>query len=159
MKRRTIAEAGFKTSATVLLACVLLLCGCAALVPKLEPPKLEVTNVVLRGGSLNKQRIAVTFKVTNPNDRQVGIERIDCHIALSGHDFASGQTDAPFILPALGESDFQLDLTADLASALQVLAQQMGAKEVSYRLTGEVHLSGGLLRNFPFTKDGRIALK
>lgn len=133
--------------------------GCSSLVPKLQAPQLDIAGVALNGGSLRAQKVAVTFNVTNPNDRQISVSGIDCRIALSGNDFATGQTAAPFVLPALGSSQFTLDLTADLGSVLELLAKQMGAKDVSYRLTGQLHLAEGLIRTVPFTKEGRLPLQ
>ncbi|MFT3906315.1 MAG: LEA type 2 family protein [Steroidobacteraceae bacterium] len=142
-----------------LVAGVAMLSGCASLLPKLEAPKLDVAGIAWKGGSMSRQKITVTLKVSNPNDRQISVSSIDCRIAVAGHDFASGATAKAFVVPALGDTQFDLDLTADLVTALQVLAEEQNSRDIAYRLTGELHLAAGLLRNVPFTKDGRIALR
>ncbi|HTP39999.1 MAG TPA: LEA type 2 family protein [Steroidobacteraceae bacterium] len=133
--------------------------GCAALLPRLEPPRLQVVGVNLGHGNLAKQKINVTLNVDNPNNRVLDIGSIDVNIALSGTDFATGVTAEPFAVPALGSTQFTIDLTANLETALKLIAASYGADTIPYRITGEVHLAGGVIRNLPFKSDGNVPLK
>jgi len=117
-----------KRTLALLAGC--LLSACAALVPKLEPPQLTVTRVELVGGNLQ----------------------------LSGEAFAAGSTEAAFTLPASGETDFGLNVTANLDAALTALLSGLGHRTVDYRMYGQVHLRSGLMRNFPFEQKGRVKL-
>jgi LEA14-like dessication related protein len=144
---------------TLLLANVLTLVGCASLTPHLEPPRLDVVGISLGGSDLAHTRIGVQLHVENPNPRALSVQSIDCSLALAGTPFAQGTTDAPFVLPANGGTDFQVTLNADLAAAMGVMLGQLGAKDVPYALTGEAHLAQGLIRNLPFHREGRLALR
>src|ERR1700680_4724645 len=101
---------------------VVALAGCASMLPKLEAPTVALTAVVVGGGNLQQQQIRLTFHATNPNNRAIPIRRIECNLELEGTAFAQGATDAPFTLPASGEADFDLNVTANLNSVLAVLA-------------------------------------
>jgi LEA14-like dessication related protein len=132
--------------------------GCASMLPKLEPPTLVITAVAIGGGNLQQQQIRLTFHATNPNNRAIPIRRIECNLELAGSPFAQGATDAPFTLPALGESDFNLNVTANMNSVLAALAGGFGRHAIDYRVYGQVHLQGGLVRNIPFDQKGSVKL-
>jgi LEA14-like dessication related protein len=144
---------------TAVLACMLVaLSGCASMLPKLTAPTLVITAVQIGGGNLQQQQIKLTFHATNPNDRAIPIRRIECNLELQGTPFAQGETDAPFILPPLGEIDFDLNVTANINTVLGLLAGGFAHHNVDYRVYGQVHLQGGVLRTIPFDQKGRVRL-
>jgi LEA14-like dessication related protein len=143
----------------ILWGVIALSTGCASLMPRLVPPTLDVTGVNLAGSDLAHTQISVQLHVTNPNARSLSVQGIDCTLALAGTQFAQGMTDAPFVVPASGETDFQVTLNADLATALGIMLGQLGAKDVPYTVTGQAHLAQGLIRTLPFRKEGRLALR
>ncbi|HEY4972454.1 MAG TPA: LEA type 2 family protein [Steroidobacteraceae bacterium] len=134
------------------------LAGCASMLPKLQAPTLVVTGVVFGGGNPQQQQIRLTFHATNPNNRAIPIRRIECNLELEGGAFAQGATDAAFTLPAQGEADFDLNVTANLNTVLTALAGSFGHHTVDYRVYGQVHLQGGLLRTIAFDQKGRVRL-
>ena len=119
---------------------------------------LSVTRVELVGGSLEQQQLHLTLHVVNPNAREIAVRGIDCTLELEGQAFASGATQAAFTLPASGEIDFGLNVTANLNTALLALLSGLGHKTVDYHLYGQVHLGGGLVRNIPFDQRSRVRL-
>jgi len=141
----------------LVLWCVIT-CGCAAMVPHLQPPTLTVTAIEFAGGDLQRQQMHLTLHVVNPNARDIAIRGIDCSFEVEGQPFAQGSTDAAFTLPASGETDFGLNVTADLNSALMALAGGFGHHTVDYHLYGQVHLGGGFVRTIPFDQKGRVRL-
>src|ERR1039458_6114317 len=144
--------------AAVLALSAIALAGCASMLPKLTAPTLAVGGVVIGGGSLQQPQIRLTFHATNPNDRAIPIRRIECNLELQGMPFAAGATDAPFTLPALGQTDFDLNVTANINSVLATLAGGFGHRSVDYRVYGQVHLQGGVVRTIPFDQKGRVRL-
>ena len=141
----------------LLIACVAI-AGCAALVPKLAAPQLTVTAVKFEGGDLLEQRLQLSLHVTNPNDRAIAVRGIEVNLDLAGTPFAMGQSDAAFILPGHGQTDFALNVTANVSSALGVLAANMAHRAVDYRVYGQVHLRQGLVRTLHFAHNGRVRL-
>lgn len=145
--------------AAALLATILLLGACAALAPRLEAPRFEVAQVRFIGGDLAHPQLVVVVHASNPNARALAVQRIDYGIALAGSEFARGTTATPFTLPASGASDFELRLTADMLTALQVLGAHLGEGDIPYRVTGRVYFAEGLLRVLPFSSGGSLPLR
>ncbi len=132
--------------------------GCASLLPKLEAPRLSVARVKFLGGDLQQQRIQLSIHAVNPNNRELRVRGIDCSLDLGGMPFAQGATEAGFTLPALGEVDFNLDVTADVGNAVAALGGHLGHNTVEYRFYGQVRLQGVILRAIPFDQTGRVRL-
>jgi LEA14-like dessication related protein len=143
------------------LIVAVMLAGCA-LAPKLEPPQLSIVGVQIVSGDLFAQRLKVRVHVQNPNDRALPVKGLEYTIEVEGEQFASGESAASFEVPALGEAEFDMNVTTNLASALlKVLARGPNGlgQEVSYRLSGKVSLSQGLLRSIPFEAHGTFKLQ
>ena len=141
-----------------LVAMCLLLAGCSALVPKLEAPKFDVVGLKILGGDKKHQQLRLRLQVTNPNDRQIAVKSIDYQVALAGTDFAQGTSPEAFTVPALGQTEFDLDMNADFGALLRVLAAHLGEPSLPYEVSGHVHLAEGLLRELPFKGHGQLAL-
>jgi len=75
-------------------------------------------------------------------------------------ELGQGQTDTPFVVPAMGEAEFDMQFTANLATALSKFLGRKGSSEtIDYRLRGDVALSSGFLRRIPFDERGSVKLK
>ena len=144
--------------ALALALAALLLQSCVSMAPKLQPPTLTVTSITLAGGSLDRQQMHLTLHVVNPNAREISIRGIECQVDLEDQPFASGTTDAAFALPASGEADFGLNVTANLNNALAALVSGLTHRSVDYHLYGQVHLGAGIVRTIPFEQRGRVRL-
>ena len=162
MKPRLHAPSVRATSGSVApsVALLALLClgGCRTLAPRLVPPTLAVTAVRLQGGGLRHEQVQLQVHVSNPNDRTISVRSIVANVDLAGMPFASGTSEAPFTLPANGDTSFVLDVTADVSRALLVMAGGLGHRTVAYHLYGELHLQHSLVRTIHFAHDGRVRL-
>lgn len=145
-------------------ACVaaVLLLGACALTPKFTPPRLSVASVRLEGGDLWEQRLKVRMHVENPNPRALPVKALDYTLEVAGQPFATGVADKSFVVPAMGEAEFDMSVTTNLAGTLMKLLAR-GAEgrgqSVEYRLTGKVSLSAGLMRSIPFDERGSFTLQ
>jgi LEA14-like dessication related protein len=90
---------------------VLLLCaaGCA---PKFERPNLAVTGVEMRGGNLLQQNFLVKFQVQNPNQRALPVNGLHAELSVGGERIASGVSNQSFVVPPLGQKEFDMTITA-----------------------------------------------
>ena len=141
----------------------LVLAGCSSLT-KLETPRLSIVNVQVQKSDLFEQRLLVRLRVQNPNDRILPIRGITYRLEVQGEDFAQGASASPFDVPAFGEAEFDMTVTANMATALLRMATRRGAsgkavEALDYRMVGKVSLSSGLLRSIPFEETGSIKLK
>jgi LEA14-like dessication related protein len=142
-----------------ILTASLLLAACASILPKLTAPKLTVVGInVTGGGSMQQQQARLTLHAVNPNDRAIAVRSIDCKLEIESMEFAAGKTAAPFVLPANGEIDFDVDVVANLNTAMIAIAGGLGNRNVNYRIYGEVHLQGSFLHSIPFDQKGRLKL-
>jgi LEA14-like dessication related protein len=141
------------------LAALLLLAGCGG-VSSLQAPELDVVDVKLLGGDLSGQQLRVRMRVTNPNDRELPVKGITYRMEVGGEQFASGASEASFLVPALGSTEFDMSMNADMAGAVfRLLGSGRKLDSVDYRLSGKVSLSSGMLRSVPFDKQGSFKLR
>ena len=142
------------------VVCVSLLLGLGAcsLTPKLETPRLTIVSVAMMSADMFNQQFLVHLNVQNPNDRELAIKTIDYKLFLEGDSFAEGNSQS-FVVPAKGETEFDLTVHTNFVSSLgRLLSRLSGRKTVNYVLEGKVTLQSGLLRNIPFQESGSVDL-
>ena len=142
-----------------LLLLAVALCGCALLVPKLQTPRLSIVDIEVRRANFLEQELRVRMRVENPNDRSLPIQGLSYTVYLGGQQFATGVSDASFIVPALGTAEFNMDVTANAAGALFAMLSKPRGQGVDYRMQGRVELSHGWLRSIPFEQSGTFTLR
>jgi LEA14-like dessication related protein len=143
----------------LLLLLALALAGCALLVPKLQTPRLSVVNIEVRKASFLEQQLRVRVRVENPNDRTLPIQGLSYTLYIGGQAFASGASDASFVVPALGTAEFDMDVTANAAGALFTILAKPPGQSIDYQMKGRVELSRGWLRSIPFEQTGSFVLR
>lgn len=133
--------------------------ACSSLAPKLQTPRLTVVNVAMTSGDIFSQSFLVHLNVQNPNDRELPIKGIDYKLFLQGDSFAEGVTTAPFVVPALGEKEFDLTVRTNFVSSLgRLLTRLNGKRTVDYVIEGKVMLESGMIRKIPFRESGSVDL-
>ena len=136
----------------------MLLASCTA--TRLQTPQLQVAGVQVLRSDLFQQRLRVRMRVQNPNDRELKVASITYQMEVAGEAFASGESVQAFVIPALGSTEFDVNVTANATGAVLKLLSGGGRLDaVDYRLVGKVALSSGLLRNIPFEQRGSFSLR
>jgi LEA14-like dessication related protein len=139
---------------------LLTLAGCAGIGAKLEAPKLSIVNAELVKGDLLEQRLKVRMRVQNPNDRELAVKGITYSIDVGGEAFGNGMSASSFTVPRLGEAEFDMLVTANMAGTLLKMLGRLGdgrrGDGVEYRIYGKVSLASGLLRSIPFEEKGQL---
>ena len=132
---------------------VLGLSGCSLFVPKLEKPNLSVVSVQMLKSDLWHQELKLRMRVQNPNDRALPVKGLSYELDVDDQELAHGISADSFVVPALGEAEFDMSMSANMASVLvKVLSQ--GGSPVDYRIRGKIALSSGWLRSIPFDQHG-----
>jgi LEA14-like dessication related protein len=137
----------------------LVLVGCATLPTNLETP--EVTFVALRAveASVFEQRLEVRMKVRNPNDIELPVNGLDVDIELAEEPFAHGVSAREFVVPARGEAEFDMLVTANAATALlKIAGGDRKADSIGYKVKGKLSTRIGLLRTIPFEETGTLPI-
>lgn len=142
----------------------MLLTGCGALGGRLETPRLSVINAQLVKGDLFEQRLKVRMRVQNPNERELAVKGITYTIDVAGEEFGHGMAANSFVVPRMGEAEFDMIITANMAGMLvRVLGSDKNRNAdldaIDYRIHGKVALASGLLRSIPFEDRGSFKIR
>jgi LEA14-like dessication related protein len=139
----------------------LCLAACALVTPKFERPALSVAGVELVSGNLLQQQFRVKFNIQNPNDRALPVSGLRASLSVGGEHVAEGRNDRAFLVPAKGDADFDMMITANMALALVKLANKMDqhADSIDYDLSGAASIDLPFLRDLPFHQTGSFSLR
>lgn len=147
-----------KIARILMLACLVLLGGCAGL-SDLQAPRLAVVNVGMVSADIFNQQFRIRLHVQNPNSRELPVKGIEYELFLQGDSFAEGLSSEPFVVPALGEAEFDTTVQTNFMSSIgRLLSKTNSGSKVQYAFVGKVHLSKGLLRTLPFSESGTVDL-
>ncbi len=143
----------------LLCLCVLVLSGCATV--NFESPKLSVVSVGMVSADVFSQQFRIRLHVSNPNDRDLPIKGIEYKLFLQGDSFAEGLSNQPFLVPALGEAEFDTVVRTNFMSSIGRMLSKLNSSDdgkVQYAFVGTVLLSKGVLRKIPFSEQGMVDL-
>lgn len=140
---------------------VLCLAACSLTQPRFERPVLSVVGVEWVGGNLLRQDLRVKLNIQNPNDRTLPVKGLRVSMSVGGREIATGQSDRPFVVPARGDTDFDLSITANVALAVQQLAGRMNGpgNSIDYEMSGTASIDLPFFRDLPFRQSGSFSLK
>lgn len=138
----------------------LALAGCAGLGTQLESPRVSVVGIRAVKADLFEQRLEVRLRVENPNALDIPVRGLDVSVELAEEPFAQGTSAREFTVPAHGEAEFDMLVTAHAATALLRIASAGRAEreQIGYRLSGKLSTRLGLLRSIPFEETGTLPL-
>jgi len=143
----------------LVLGLMLSLQSCSLFGPKVTVPRLKIVSIGMVSGDLFSQQFLVRMNVQNPNDRELPIKGIDYKLFLQGDSFAEGLTTAPFVIPALGESEFDMTVRTNFVSSIGRLVSRLNGKsKVEYVIEGTVFTKLGLFSKIPFQDSGEVDL-
>lgn len=142
------------------LICVLGLAGCASIPRNLETPQISFVGMRAVDASLFEQRLEVRLRVRNPNDIELPVNGLDVDVELADEPFAHGVSAREFTVPAQGEAEFDMIVTANAAAALFKIASgdRQSREEIGYRLKGKLSTRLGFLRSIPFNETGTLPI-
>jgi LEA14-like dessication related protein len=135
-------------------------CACSLVRPHFEQPTVRVVAIELRGGNLLQQNFAVKLNVQNPNDRALPVRELTFALKVDGVDVATGLSEQAFVVPALGDTDFSMNISANLAFAVLKLAgkRQQQADSLAYELTGTARVDLPFMSQIGFHQNGLLPL-
>lgn len=133
--------------------------GCASLRPQIETPRLSIVRVAMTSADIFSQQFLVRMHVQNPNDRELFIRGLDYELFLEGDSFAEGVSNESFVLPALGEAEFEMTVRTNFVSGVGRLLSRMGDRsQVNYVVEGKVFTDIAFFKRIPFRESGSVDL-
>ena len=141
------------------VACAALLGACSSLGSKLEAPSLELVGVQMLSTDMFAQRFKVRVKVINPNDLELPVKGLEYTILMMGDSFAEGMANESFLLPAMGEAEFDMLVTTNFVSSFgRLLSRVQGGKleNIDYEITGKIMVEKGMVRKIPVNHRGTV---
>ncbi|MGI9234939.1 MAG: LEA type 2 family protein [Woeseiaceae bacterium] len=157
------AKANYRALITLPLAVMLLaLTGCATSVQELvKSPVVELRAVQVMGLGFNSQTFLLSFDISNPNSYALPVRSVSYALKLDGQRFASGQTPSKFSVPANGGSQFAISVDLDLLSTapkLLSIVRQSTRDDVGYELDGRLAVDIPLAPTVSYRTTGTIRL-
>ena len=132
---------------------VLCLAACSALGPKIAVPELTLVRVAMTSADIFNQQFMVRMHVENPNDRELPIRGIDYKL------FLEGVSDKPFVVPAKGETEFDMIVRTNFVSGLgRLMSRLNGRDQVQYVFEGKVLTDISMAKKIPFQESGTVSL-
>jgi LEA14-like dessication related protein len=133
--------------------------GCSAMRPQLEAPRLALVAVAMTSADIFNQQFLVRMNVQNPNDRDLPITGLDYKLFLEGDGFAEGMLNKPFVIPANGETDFDMTVRTNFVSGVgRLLSRLNGRTQVNYSVEGKLLTDIRFLKKIPFAETGSVNL-
>lgn len=134
--------------------------ACSLVAPKFAKPNLSVASIQLVSGNLLQQNFRVKLNIQNPNDRALPVTGLHVELNVAGERLASGVSNRPFLVPAFGETQFDMTITANAALALLKLSQRKDAQQdsIDYDMTGAASIDLPFLRDLSFKQHGSFGL-
>mgnify|MGYP001249907260 FL=1 len=136
------------------------LVACAGFGTKLETPRVSFVGVKALEANILEQKLEVRLLVRNPNQRDIPVNGLDVDVELAGEPFAHGISAREFTVPANGEAEFDMIVTANAATALlRILGSDRKSREaVEYRLKGKLSTHLGIWHSIPFDETGTLPI-
>ena len=136
------------------------LVACGGLGMKPETPHLSFVGMKSIEANIFEQKLEVRLRVQNPNKVDLPVRGLDVDVELAGEPFAHGVSAREFTVPANGEAEFDMIVTANAASALIGIlhSDRKSHDAVEYRLKGKLSTHLGMLRSIPFDETGTLPI-
>lgn len=133
--------------------------SCSALRPELEAPRLALVSVAMTSADIFNQQFLIRVNIENPNDRELPVTGLDYKLFLEGDGFAEGMLKRPFIVPANGETDFDITVRTNFVSGIgRLLSRLNGRTQVNYAVEGKLLTDIRFLKKIPFNETGSVNL-
>jgi LEA14-like dessication related protein len=143
----------------VVVALLVTASSCSSLRPDLEAPRLALVHVAMTSADIFNQQFLVRVNVQNPNTKEMKIKGLDYKLFLEGDSFAEGEVNKPFVIPAEGETDFDVTVRTNFVSGIgRLLSRLNGRTQVNYVVEGKLFTDIRFLKKIPFQESGSVNL-
>ena len=123
---------------------VLLLSGCATLIPEVDPPKISLESFRPLPSEGVVPRLEIKLRIVNPNKQSFDIAGISYGVEIQGKELISGVTNEVPVLAAYSEEVVTLDAGLQWFQLVRLLAGagKVAGDSLDYRFTAKVDFNG-----------------
>ena len=142
----------------MVLSMLALLGACASVIGPVEEPRISITSIRLLPPAGTEQRIEVGLKIMNPNAFDLKAKGIVVNAGFNDVPVLSGAVAEPPVVPAYGEQEVSMTLSASLMNGIRLVRSIMKHPEdpVNYTLDARIDLKLPLARTLRIRKQGEI---
>ena len=129
---------------TVLLLLPLLLCACAGLPSRLDPPRVTLENFRSLPANGGGPRFEIVLRVQNPNRQTLDIAGISYTVDLLGREVISGVTNEVPAIEGYSEEVVTLEAGLQLLQLVRLLTAlgRTPADAIGYRFAAKIDFNG-----------------
>ena len=146
---------------TLLLLCVAT-GGCATGGSLVQSPSVDLTSVEVSDMNFTQQTFLLGFSVNNPNPFPIPVKAVSYRVRLNNENFAGGETQSDFTVPASGDGDFVISVDLDLLKSGAMLTSivRSGMNDrVDYEVFGDLAVDIPLVPSLRFSNSGTIVVQ
>jgi LEA14-like dessication related protein len=135
--------------------------GCAGLWKRLEPPRINISNIQVKEVKGLESVFQVELRVFNTNDIPIVIKGMDCEITINDRRFASGVSNKETSIPSYGTETVPIFVYSSVLDIFKgVLGLQQNREKLKYQIKGKVRVDAGSLSpsTIPFQSEGELSL-
>ena len=145
-----------------ILSLVLILAGCATLMPQ-ESLRISVAGLEPLEGKSMEARFAVHLRIQNHSDQPLDYDGVALDLNLRGMRFASGVSDQHGVIPRFGETVINVPVTVPATAILRHLFELAAGDQANARPSVDYQLRGllgrpGLGGGRHFSTEGQLSL-
>src|SRR5262245_10120497 len=134
----------------------LLVSGCAAFGPPMDPPTLTLLDLKPIPGGAFEQRLELELLVQNPNDFDLAIDGLRLQLDLNGQRLGRAVSKASLAIPRLDEARVKVEASITLFDVARQLLALEGKQSLDYRLAGDVFVVQPRARRLSFDSSGEV---
>ena len=131
-----------------------LLAACAS--APLRPPTLQVAGLAVGDMGLTGVSLDVKFRVRNPNEKAIKVERFEYELAVNGQSLGRGFQPYDVKIEPFEDREVVSRFDLNLLKVPGVVKSVLGEKQVDAHVEGLFYLKGQ--SPLPFSSDARIDL-
>ena len=125
-------------------ACIILLSGCASLIPEIDPPKITLEGFNPLPSQGGAPRFEIKLRIANPNNQAFDIAGISYGVEIQGKELMSGVSNDVPLLEPYSEEVITLEAGLQLFQLLRLLTSlgKDTSDSLDYRFTAKIDFNG-----------------
>ena len=138
---------------------IFFLSGCAGLGKRLEAPRINVSNIQLKGVKALESVFQIELRIFNTNDIPIVIKGMACDLEINDRRFASGVSNKETAIPSYGTEIISVIVYSSVLDIFKGVLGLQNTEKLKYGIKGKVRVNAGSLAPsvIPFKSEGELS--